>query len=84
MDKSYGCFVNHDLAGYEVLVQADIPHQNVIFLDETDPMSLPVKANGVADLGICGVAAGHRPRDLQCNGRACGIIRSHSTNLLSG
>ncbi len=28
---------NHDLAGYEVPVHADIPHQDVIFLDEIDP-----------------------------------------------
>lgn len=57
VDRRYGYFVNHDLAGYEVPVHADIPHQDVIFLDETDPMSSPMKAKGVAELGICGVAA---------------------------
>jgi len=57
IDKRSGFFVNHDLAGYEVPVHADIPHQDVIFLDETDPMSSPMKAKGVAELGICGVAA---------------------------
>ncbi|MDB6006498.1 MAG: xanthine dehydrogenase family protein molybdopterin-binding subunit [Prosthecobacter sp.] len=57
IDKKRGFFVNHDLAGYEVPVHADIPHQEVIFLDETDPMSSPMKAKGVAELGICGVAA---------------------------
>ena len=36
---------------------ADIPHQDVIFLDEADPMSSPMKAKGVAELGICGVGA---------------------------
>ena len=55
--KRLGFFVNHDLAGYEVPVHADIPHQEVTFLDETDPMSSPMKAKGVAELGICGVAA---------------------------
>ena len=50
-------FVNHDLAGYEVPVHADIPHQEVIFLDETDPLSSPMKAKGVGELGICGVSA---------------------------
>ncbi len=34
-----------------------IPHQEVIFLDETDPISSPMKAKGVGELGICGVAA---------------------------
>jgi xanthine dehydrogenase YagR molybdenum-binding subunit len=57
VDKRYGYFVNHDLAGYEVPVHADIPHQDVIFLDETDPISSPMKAKGVGELGICGVAA---------------------------
>src|SRR3954451_10802515 len=57
VDRRFGFFVNHDLAGYEVPVHADIPHQEVVFLDETDPMSSPMKAKGVAELGICGVAA---------------------------
>jgi len=57
VDKRVGFFVNHDLAGYEVPVHADIPHQDVIFLDETDPMSSPMKAKGVGELGICGVGA---------------------------
>ncbi|TAL20772.1 MAG: xanthine dehydrogenase family protein molybdopterin-binding subunit, partial [Aquabacterium sp.] len=57
VDRRHGFFVNHDLAGYEVPVHADIPHQDVIFLDETDPTSSPMKAKGVGELGICGVAA---------------------------
>jgi len=57
VDKNRGFFVNHDLAGYEVPVHADIPHQDVIFLDETDPISSPMKAKGVGELGICGVGA---------------------------
>jgi xanthine dehydrogenase YagR molybdenum-binding subunit len=57
VDKRLGFFVNHDLAGYEVPVHADIPHQEVIFLDEVDPMASPLKAKGVGELGICGVSA---------------------------
>jgi xanthine dehydrogenase YagR molybdenum-binding subunit len=57
VDTRLGLFVNHDLAGYEVPVHADIPHQEVIFLNETDPMSSPMKAKGVGELGICGTAA---------------------------
>jgi len=57
VDKRLGFFVNHDLAGYEVPVHADVPHQEVIFLDETDPVANPMKAKGVGELGICGVAA---------------------------
>jgi xanthine dehydrogenase YagR molybdenum-binding subunit len=57
VDKRRGFFVNHDLAGYEVPVHADIPHQDVIFLDEADPVSSPMKAKGVGELGLCGVSA---------------------------
>lgn len=57
VDTRHGFFVNHDLAGYEVPVHADIPHQEVIFLDETDPISSPMKAKGVGELGLCGVGA---------------------------
>jgi CO/xanthine dehydrogenase Mo-binding subunit len=49
VDTRTGFFVNHDLAGYEVPVHADIPHQEVIFLDETESMSSPMKAKGVAE-----------------------------------
>ncbi|CAO3428975.1 aldehyde oxidoreductase molybdenum-binding subunit PaoC [Azospirillum doebereinerae] len=57
VDTRAGFFVNHDLAGYEVPVHADIPHQEVVFLDETDPLSSPMKAKGVGELGLCGVGA---------------------------
>ena len=57
VDTRQGFFVNHDLASYEVPVHADIPHQEVIFLDETDAISSPMKAKGVGELGICGVGA---------------------------
>jgi len=57
VDKRHGFFVNHDLASYEVPVHADIPYQEVVFLDEVDPLSSPMKARGVGELGICGVGA---------------------------
>ena len=57
VDKTLGFFVNHDLAGYEVPVHADIPHQEVVFLEEADAVSSPMKAKGVGELGLCGVAA---------------------------
>jgi xanthine dehydrogenase YagR molybdenum-binding subunit len=57
VDQRRGFFVNHDLALYEVPVHADIPNQEVIFLQETDPISSPMKARGLGELGICGIAA---------------------------
>ena len=57
VDSRFGFFVNHDLAGYEVPVHADIPHQEVVFLDEVDPYSSPMKAKGIGELGLCGVGA---------------------------
>jgi xanthine dehydrogenase YagR molybdenum-binding subunit len=57
IDKRHGFFVNHDLASYEVPVHADIPHQEVIFIDKPDPISSPMKAMGVGELGICGSGA---------------------------
>ncbi len=55
VDKRFGMFVNHDLASYEVPVHADIPHQDVIFLDEADDKANPMKAKGIGELGLCGV-----------------------------
>ena len=57
VDKRFGFFVNHDLASYEVPVHADIAHQEVVFLDEADEMANPMKAKGIGELGISGVAA---------------------------
>lgn len=57
VDENRGFFVNHDMAGYEVPVHADVPEQDVIFLDDTDPVSSPMKAKGVGELGLCGVSA---------------------------
>lgn len=57
VDKRHSFFVNHDLVGCEVPVHADIPHQEVIFFDEADPYSSPMKAKGVGELGLCGVSA---------------------------
>ena len=56
IDKRFGLFVNHDLASYEVPVHADVPHLEAHFIDEVDPTISPVKAKGVGELGLTGVA----------------------------
>ena len=70
VDDRLGFFVNHDLAGYEVPVHADIPHQEVIFYDETDPISSPMKAKGVGELGNLWRRRSDRECNLQCDRRA--------------
>ena len=57
VDTRHGYFVNHDLAEYQVPVHADVPDLDVIFLEERDDKSSPIKAKGVGELGICGVGA---------------------------
>jgi hypothetical protein len=84
VDTRVGFFVNHDLAGYEVPVHADIPHQEVIFLDETDPTSSPMKARGVGELGICGVSAAVANAIYNATGVRVPIIRSRSTSCSTG
>ncbi|SPB14859.1 acylaldehyde oxidase [Caballeronia novacaledonica] len=56
VDKRLGLFINHDLAGYEVPVHADIPHLDAFFVEEVDPAISPLKAKGVGELGLTGVA----------------------------
>ncbi len=57
VDTRFGFFVNHDMAEYVVPVHADIPDQDVLFIDELDDKSSPMKAKGVGELGICGAGA---------------------------
>ncbi len=56
-DTRHGFFANHDLASYEVPVHADIGEQEVIFIEGVDPISGPLQAKGVGELGLCGVSA---------------------------
>jgi xanthine dehydrogenase YagR molybdenum-binding subunit len=57
VDHRKGYFVNHDLAEYQVPVHADSPIQDIIFIDELDDKSSPMKAKGVGELGVCGSGA---------------------------
>ena len=38
-------------------VHADVPLQDVFFMDEVDEKSSPMKAKGVGELDMCGTAA---------------------------
>jgi len=78
VDKRVGYFVNHDMAEYLVPVHADVPRLDVLFLDELDDKSSPMKAKGVGELGICG--AGAAVANAVYN--ACGVrIREYPLTL---
>ena len=57
VDKRFGEFVNHDLAGYHVPAHADIPAIEVVFLPEVDDKANPLNTKGVGELGIFGAGA---------------------------
>jgi len=55
IDKRYGSFVNHDLAEYHVVVHADVPEIDAVFLPELGrQVQSPMKSKGIGELGICG------------------------------
>jgi xanthine dehydrogenase YagR molybdenum-binding subunit len=56
-DPKLGRFMNHDLAGYHVPVNADVHDIDVIFVDEEDTIVNPLGAKGLGEIGIVGVAA---------------------------
>jgi xanthine dehydrogenase YagR molybdenum-binding subunit len=57
VDPRYGSFINQDLAGYHVAVNADVGAMEVVFLDEADPHGSPLGGKGTGELGICGAGA---------------------------
>lgn len=57
LDPVQGRFVNANIADYHVPVQADVPHIDAFFVDETDKLVNPLGAKGVGEVGIVGVAA---------------------------
>ena len=76
----YGFFVNHDLAGYEVPVHADIPHQDVVFLDEADPVSSPMKARALPSSASAAWPRRSPTRSITQPAFACATTRSRSTS----
>ncbi|KQT31972.1 xanthine dehydrogenase [Sphingomonas sp. Leaf412] len=56
-DTRNGKIVNHDLAEYHLPVNADVPQQEVVFLDERDIHANPIHAKGIGELGISGAGA---------------------------
>jgi xanthine dehydrogenase YagR molybdenum-binding subunit len=58
LDHHFGRITNHDLAGYHVPVNADIPPNiDVIFIDKPDDYLDPMGAKGLGEIGIVGFSA---------------------------
>ncbi|BBC73908.1 xanthine dehydrogenase [Altererythrobacter sp. B11] len=55
-DRRDGHVVNPDLAEYHLPVNLDVPHLDVLLVEERDPAASPLQAKGVGELGICGAA----------------------------
>ncbi|HKE69617.1 MAG TPA: molybdopterin cofactor-binding domain-containing protein, partial [Nocardioidaceae bacterium] len=74
MDPRFGDYANHDLAGYHIASNADVPDIDVFWVDERDDELGPLGGKGVGEIGIVGTAAaianavwhatGVRQRDL--------------------
>ncbi|WP_404372140.1 xanthine dehydrogenase family protein molybdopterin-binding subunit [Sphingomonas sp. MMS24-J45] len=56
-DPRNGKLVNRDLGEYHVPVNADVPQQEVVFLEERDVHANPIHAKGIGELGISGAGA---------------------------
>ena len=56
-DHRLGRITNDNLAEYHVPVNADVPHIDVMWLDEPDFNASPIGAKGIGEIGITGVAA---------------------------
>ena len=73
-DPRTGRVVTRDLADYHVPVHADVPHIDVVFIDEVDPYVNEIGAKGIGEIGVTGAGAavanavyhatGRRIRDL--------------------
>lgn len=56
-DTRNGRLCNHDLAEYQVCVNADVPDLEVVFLPEADPYANPLHAKGIGELALAGAGA---------------------------
>lgn len=57
LERNFGCFLNKDLANYEVSVNADVPLLEASFIDEIDTEASAFGGKGVGELGAVGVSA---------------------------
>jgi xanthine dehydrogenase YagR molybdenum-binding subunit len=56
-DHSLGRMMNHSLAEYHVPTNADIDDIDVVFVEEYDDKTSPIRAKGLGEIGVVGTAA---------------------------
>ena len=92
IDDCYGRVINHNFAEYHVPVHVDVPHIEVIFVDEREEYLNPLGVKGVGEIGIVGAAAaianaafhatGVRVRDLPITiDKILGLRQAHGGSL---
>ncbi len=57
LDPQTGHVVNHDLAEYHIVVNADVGEIEAHWIDEYDPHVNPMGSKGIGEIGIVGTAA---------------------------
>jgi xanthine dehydrogenase YagR molybdenum-binding subunit len=57
IDREFGDYVNHDLAGYHVAAHADVESIEILTIPEDDPNLNPMGSKGIGEIGIVGTAA---------------------------
>jgi xanthine dehydrogenase YagR molybdenum-binding subunit len=57
LDQQLGRVINASLAGYHIPVHADIVEPEILFIEEDDAHINPLRAKGLAEICIVGVAA---------------------------
>ena len=81
VDLRSGAFVNCDLAGYLVPVNADIPMMDAVILDGFDDKANVLGVKGLGELGICGAGAAIGNAVFNATACVCGTSRSPWTSL---
>ncbi len=57
MDREFGDYLNHDLAGYHVASHADVGELEADWIEELDDHLNPMGSKGIGEIGIVGTAA---------------------------
>lgn len=57
LDREFGDFANHDLAGYHIPSNADVRDLRADWIDEVDDQLNPAGGKGIGEIGVVGTAA---------------------------